>query len=189
VRVHDATGAERPLVRSERVVYQSTRTPERTAPPNRSPWMFLIGAAIATLLAIMSTRAARGLVWARNLTIAIATSWATLAGLLGIVLTLLWVATDHVSTYRNLNLLQFNPLWIVVAVLLPIGGTRAGSRMARTLRGLVILLAVISVAGFALQVIPNLRQGSGAPMALAAPVSLAIAFAVARLVPRHPRPR
>jgi hypothetical protein len=61
--------------------------------------------------------------------------------------------------------------------------------MARTLRGLVILLAVISVAGFALQVIPNLRQGSGAPMALAAPVSLAIAFAVARLVPRHPRPR
>jgi hypothetical protein len=43
------------------------------------------------------------------------TTFAVVAGILGLLLTLLWAVTDHVSAHANENLLLFNPLWLVLA--------------------------------------------------------------------------
>ena len=45
--------------------------------------------------------------------------WSVASGLLGVILTLLWTVTDHRFAHPNENLLLFNPLWLVLAVTLP----------------------------------------------------------------------
>jgi hypothetical protein len=35
----------------------------------------------------------------------------------GLILVFLWLGTDHAAAGRNLNLLVFNPLWIILAML------------------------------------------------------------------------
>ena len=50
---------------------------------------------------------------ARLSSVSIARSWLTLAALLGGALVYLWFFTDHAVTQDNLNLLLFNPLWLL----------------------------------------------------------------------------
>lgn len=42
-------------------------------------------------------------------------SWLVLSGVTGLFLLYLWTGTDHAAAGNNLNLLLFNPLWIVLA--------------------------------------------------------------------------
>jgi len=41
--------------------------------------------------------------------------WLVLSGVIGLLLLFLWIGTDHAAASKNLNLLLFNPLWIVLA--------------------------------------------------------------------------
>src|SRR6185295_7286808 len=94
------------------------------------------------------------------------------AGLLGVVLAGLWMYTDHAFSYRNENLLLFNPLALSLVVLAPAQLT--GARWAqRPARWLGVLLAALAGLALAIHVVPGFNQVNGELIGLVLPVNWA----------------
>ncbi len=51
LQIRDSTGATRPLVKRETVLFQATRAPEPRAPPTLWPWLLGAGLVVAGLFA------------------------------------------------------------------------------------------------------------------------------------------
>jgi len=174
LQIRDSAGAARPLVRGERVLFKATRPPEAESPPNLAPWLTTIGLILAVVFAWLGLRAANGSRAAR-LGAAIAMSiWCVVAGLLGVLLTLLWTVTDHVFAHHNENLLLFNPLWLVLAVLIAI--TTWSGRAARWTRLFAFGLAGLSAIALLAHLVMLSSQVNLAVIGLALPPALAIAW-------------
>ena len=97
-----------------------------------------------------------------------------MAGLLGVLLTLLWTVTDHVFAHHNENLLLFNPLWLVLAVLIAI--TMWSGRAARWTRLFALGLAGLSAIALLAHLVTLSSQVNLAVIGLALPPALAIAW-------------
>jgi hypothetical protein len=174
LQIRDSAGATRPLVRGERVLFKATRPPEAESPPNLAPWLTTIGLILAVVFAWLGIRAVDGSRAAR-LGAAIAMSiWCVVAGLLGVLLTLLWTVTDHVFAHHNENLLLFNPLWLVLAVLIAI--TMWSGRAARWTRLFAFALASLSAIALLAHLVMLSAQVNVAVIGLALPPALAIAW-------------
>ena len=182
LQVRDSTGAMRPLVRNERVLFQDTRGPEAAAPPQLWSWLLLIGLGVAAVILALVTRAARSGAARVGLTI-VTTLWCTIAGLLGVVLTILWTATDHRFAYANENLLVFNPLWLVLAVMVAVYFSTG--RAARFTGYLAAGLAALCVLALLSHLVMLSRQANLAIILLALPAALVIAWIT--WTPRSPR--
>jgi hypothetical protein len=178
LRITDATGASRPLVKREAVPYRSKTHEE----PQRAPrWVLpftLLGLLVGAAFTLLGFKAARGGARARFWTGVLFAVWAFTAGILGVLLTLLWTVTHHVAAHENENLLLFNPLWLVLAVVAPM--TAVKGRLARFTRGLAMGLAVIAIAAPLLHVVGLSRQSNLEIIGLALPAALAIAWSVYR---------
>lgn len=185
VRVSDGHGGTRPLVKNERMLLGTVSHPEPTAPPHWMAIFLAIGLLTAALFAITGWRAARGSVRARFTAGTLFALWSFVAGVLGVILTLLWTVTDHTFAYRNENLLLFNPLWLVLAVLAPM--TSVKGRLSQTTRWLTFLLAALASVALLLHIVRLSREGNGDIIALALPPILALAWAVHRGT-AHSRP-
>ena len=182
VVVPDGNGGTVPLVRSERQLVLADRPPERAGPPSRAGMFLAIGFAIGALLAILSRPAAAGSWGARIALGVVGTAWAAVVGILGTAVLALWTLTRHVFTQRNENLLQFDPLALALAVLLPLVLLRARSgRAAPALRAVALAVAALSVAGLALKLFPAFYQRNAEVIALALPTHLAMALAAWRV--------
>jgi hypothetical protein len=116
-----------------------------------------------------------------TLTIVTAT-WCVVCGLLGVVLTILWTATDHIFAHANENLLVFNPLWLVLAVLVAVYFTTG--RSARVTGYLAVGLAGLCVLALVSHLVMVSRQANVAIILLALPPALAIAWLA---IPARPR--
>ncbi len=172
VRVKNAMGVDVPLVVNERVVVESSRQPIPDRPANWTFWYLLAGVLIgAGILACVLTRAA-------PVAYVIAVIWCVVAGLLGVVLTLLWSATAHVAAYQNANLLSFNALWLVL-----VGVFAARSRKVRPF---ALLLTGAAFAGLLLWLLPN-EQDTARVLALVLPIHTAVMLTIARRVRLAPR--
>ena len=179
VRVIDSTGAMHPLVRSERVLFQATGgAPEPTAPPDLGVWLLLGGVIVAGLIVWAGLAASSGGKLARAAVAVVTAIWSLVAGLLGVILTLLWTVTDHVFAHANENLLLFNPLWLVMVVLLPIYlWSGRAERFTRSASVALMTLCVIALAAHA----TGLSAQNNLPIiGLALPPALAIAVVTAR---------
>ena len=193
VRVLDSTGVMKPLVRSERVLFQSTRAPEPAAPPDLGLWLLFGGVVVAafmTWLGFMATPTHGGM---RVFAAVVTAAWSLTAGLLGTVLVLLWAITDHVFAHANENVLLFNPLWLGFAVMLPVylwSGRGEGAT-----RRLSIAIAVLALSALALHLLGISREDNLPVIGLVLPTSLgmmAVMFRarwapVPRRVPSVPR--
>jgi hypothetical protein len=178
LRIRDSTGATRPLVRGERVLFKATRGPEAEAPPNLTPWLWALGLVIGGLLAWLGGLAVSGS-RGGQIAAAIAMSiWCVVAGVLGLLLALLWGVTDHVFAHRNENLLLFNPLWLVLAVSVAI--TMWSGRAATLTRVFALGLAGLAVIAILVHLVGLSSQVNLAVAGLALPPALAIAWAVTR---------
>ena len=177
-----ANGSQ-PLVLNERVLVQATRAPEDTQVRRG------MGGYLAISLIVLAVWA---LLWvvARNSerktgVLMIATLWSVIAGLAGVLLTGLWGFTDHLYSYRNENVLQLNPLSLVVVFLLirlmwkrrKSGG--AGDARAAILGAAIV--AALSIVGFVMQILPGLDQVNGDVIALALPLHLGVVVALLAL--------
>lgn len=170
--IRDSTGATRPLVQSEQVLFRSSRPAEFEAPPNLAPWLTGIGVVVAVLFLVLGFQGP-------SLAAAIAFGgWSLVCGLLGILLTALWTVTDHRFAHSNENLLLFNPLWLILVVMLPLYLRR--DRAPGATRSLVFGLAGLSVLALLAHVVMLSRQANLAVIGLALPPALAIAFVVAK---------
>jgi hypothetical protein len=101
-------GRSRPLVLEDLVLFESTLT----APPGSpvSSWLRYLLAALAAVIGVWALcRLAPG-AWGA----AVCSAWLMIAGLAGCALLFFWFGTDHVVASTNLNLLVFNPLWLLL---------------------------------------------------------------------------
>jgi hypothetical protein len=139
----------------------------------------VIGAVIAALLALLARAALAGRRVARIAFTTIATIWAAISGILGVALVIAWTATRHIFIGHNENILQFDPLSLILAVVLPLAIARG--RAVGAALTLTRVIAVVSLLGLAMQLLPWFNQENGAVIALALPANLALAWAVAEL--------
>ena len=174
-RVRGADGTDQPLVLSERVLFAAAdEMPTPEAAPNRTVGYTITGVLLAGLLLLLAHFARTNRKVAIGLGMIIGV-WSLAVGVFGLLMALLWMFTNHVVTYNNENLLQANPLSLVLAVLAPaviIG--KAWPRRWVTWFGLFI--AGISAMGLVVQVFPGLDQANGEIIGLMFPVHGAIAF-------------
>jgi hypothetical protein len=178
IRVDDGNGGTRPLVKNERTLLPTLTHPEASSPPRWMPVFLTLGLALGLLFALVGWRAARGSVSARLTAGTLFAVWSFGAGVLGVLLTLLWSVTDHTFAHRNENLLLFNPLWLVLAVLAPM--TAVKGRLARTTRWVVFVLAGLALVALLLHLVGLSRESNGETIAFALPPILAMAWAVHR---------
>jgi hypothetical protein len=168
----------RPLVQSERTLFESTAAQPPAAPPQWLPWYLLLGVAVGGGTVLLGGAARRRGVGRLALG-TVATLWGLIGGLGGVMLAGLWGWTDHVMAYRNENLFQVNPLILGLAVLVPTG-LAASSRARRWARLLSRWLVVLSVAGLALKLVPAFSQANGQVIALTLPIHVGMAIALQR---------
>ena len=169
-----------PLVRSEQTLFESSDAASaRDARRRGSPWYLALGAAIGGA-ALVSARGARA---SRRRAVRLPSLTGGLglvAGLAGLVLAGLWGLTDHVMAYRNENLLQLNPLALL---LLP--GTRrarAGEGVGAPRRGVGLVAGGAVRAGAGAQAAAaDSTRGTAPVIALALPAQLGIAAALRHL--------
>ena len=188
--VHDSSGAMHPLVVRDTVLFKSTRGPEAEAPPPLGIWMTAIGLVVAAIIAglgMLVTEARRP---RRALTIAGAVAlgvWTFAAGILGVLLTLLWAITNHRYAHSNENLLVFNPLWLILLVLVVVSVSRG--RAWRWTRDLAVLVATLAVVALLAHVVGASRQDNLAVIGLGLPPALALVWVAMRGAALGSRPR
>ncbi|MBA3890686.1 MAG: DUF4105 domain-containing protein [Gemmatimonadaceae bacterium] len=179
IEVPGDDGVMGPLVTEERVVFTAKRAPERTRAASMAGELTVAGLLIAGLIVLFGNLALRrGSQAAGNTAAAIGAAWGGLTGIVGIVLVLAWVATQHAFWYRNENLFHFNPLAIALAVLLPLALRRP--RWWTATRAVAFGVAGLSLAGAVLKLFPWMMQSNWGLIMLALPVNLAVAWVVSR---------
>lgn len=173
-----------PLVRSEQVLFEATgRATEAVAPPSVIGWYILAGTILGFMILASTSIATRPGTSARAgqiLFASLAGGWSLLIGGMGLLLSLLWAFTNHTFAYKNLNLLQTTPLALPLVVLLP--ALAFGARRAvRPAYWLTLVLALSSLTGLIICLLPWSAQANGDIIALVLPVQVALALAVHRL--------
>ena len=155
VRLPDGAG-EKKLVKSERVVYQSTRPAKPTRPPNWALYFLAVGVAVGGAMLLLG-RLGRRRRWARIL-LGCATSGVGGAfGLLGLILACLWAFTNHKVAHANANIMQFAP-WALVLFGYGIGVALGRPGATRKARALALSAAVFSALGILCKAFPGLNQ-------------------------------
>jgi hypothetical protein len=188
-RLRDVRVDGQPIVAREWTVYESTRPPPPDRPPSRTLIYLLLGSALGAVLVFLGRRAGRRrlarLGWAVSVSF-----WGILTGVFGLVLSLLWLFTDHTAAYPNLNLLHTNPLGFLLAVAAPLaaGPGRKQYRVAKLAWPVAIALAAMSLTGLVLQIVPALRQMNGPIMALTLPIHCAVVLSLYFAVHGTPSP-
>jgi hypothetical protein len=171
--IDDGAGGRVPLVVSEQVLYAGSTADLPPEAPSRLPLFLVLGLALGGIIYGSARTAERGR--GSRITFGIAgATWALVAGTLGLVLLGLWAFTDHATSYRNENLFFFTPLLLPLVGLIPLvaSGSERARRLAFTLAAIV---AVLSLAGVVLQLLPFFYQVNGELIALALPANLGLA--------------
>ncbi|MBA3656228.1 MAG: DUF4105 domain-containing protein [Gemmatimonadaceae bacterium] len=174
VSVSVKSGRAEPLVVRELDLAASSRPADRVTAPNYAVGFAIFGFGIATLFILLLWLSVTGLRTTKTLLRFTASLWCVVAGLAGLALILAWTVTNHVFMRGNENILQLNPLLLLLGVLIPFAFKVV--RVRRTVMGLAFTCAGLSVLGFFLQVLPALDQPNGEIIGLAMPVQVALAF-------------
>jgi len=178
VTVTDANGRTHPLVKSERTIYTSTATPPPAQPPAWWPWFLLAGVVVGGAI-YATSRSLETSAGARVGFLLLAGAWTLFAGLGSLALAALWGLTDHWATYYNENLLQLSPVALLLAFTLRRVAWRARSEHPIA-RRLAIFVAISSIIGLLLKLLPGPSQVNWEIIAFALPVNVALAAALLR---------
>ena len=174
ITIKDGSGADVPLVSSEKVLFTSSRPPERMEASSQVGVFLLAGLAFAAVSVALGYKL-RGRIFSTGLV----SLWSLVAGVVGLLLLLLWTVTQHSAAHANQNLFFVNPLWLGVAMLAPLAPLARRSRdalllMVRICVGLTVVGAVVALTPWG--------QPSGAIAAFAIPVNIGAYLLVLRVV-------
>jgi hypothetical protein len=185
IEVPDGEGGMKPLVVEERQLLGTTRPPIPTETPFALPLFFLAGLLWGGSILLLSRRGPTlGVMGRLGLTV-LAGSWSLVAVVCGVLLLGAWAYTDHVFWYRNLNLLQLNPLFLPL-LFAYLAFLFKGS-FPRWGRDLAAALALVAGMGLAMRFFPGLGQVNGEILALTVPVNLSLALGATWLL-KQPDP-
>ena len=178
VRVRDESGNSRLLVARETRLADA-RIPD---PPDFPPaWIWqALAIGILSGLALLGLARLRTRAWARAIFAGVASATALVLGLGGLVLIALWTLTDHVSAWRNENLLLLNPLCLF---LLPcwLGAFRARWRPSLFAHRLGLIIALLAGLAFFIKVFPAFPQDNRLWIALLLPLHVGFAMSLTRV--------
>ena len=173
VQVTGADGVLRPLVKSNQVIAEGGRWPVPARPSNWIRRYLLVGVLFGGALALLGYRSSRGGKAAAAIFLALATLWALLAGVVGLIITWLSLLSSHRAAHQNENLLLFNLLALVLAVVLPLA-LRRGARSMERARRLALVVAALAALGLVLKLLPAFDQSNFELIALAVPIHLGV---------------
>ncbi|MGE5612043.1 MAG: DUF4105 domain-containing protein [Bacillota bacterium] len=175
VKVVNAAGQQVPLVDSEMTLHAGSQPPVPEEPPRWTGYYLLVGVVIGGVITGLGWLAP---MWrmARRMLAVVSGLWLFVIGVMGTFSAGVWLFTSHVAAYRNENLLQFSPVALPLAVVVPAlvfgaGWARRWSKV--TLYGMAFV-AGSSVLGLLLKVLPWFGQVNGEMIALVLPVYLAL---------------
>lgn len=177
--VSDGEGGQKPLVKREYTVYESTLGPEPVAPPDWRLRFLALGLALAGLL-VLAGRPGSRRPSARLLAAFASSAWALVLGVGGVFMLGIWFLTAHWAGYRNENLLFLNPFGLALAALIPFA-TLGKRRAVRWARGTSIFIAAVAILGLILQPLPWLPQTNAEIICAVLPPTLAMTWAVLQL--------
>ncbi len=178
VTVPGPGGTDVPVVRSEQTLFESTDPPPPARPPSWLPAYLGLGLMVGGSMIVLGFAGRRGGGF-RSGFLALSAGWALLAGMLGLLLAGLWAFTDHSAAYNNENLFQLNPIALALLALVPRLAQPSANRLARIVAGAV---AVLSVVGVLLKILPGFYQVNGEIIALALPIHFGVALGVRQLM-------
>jgi hypothetical protein len=183
--ISDGTGKFVPLIKSEDTLFAASRPPEPRADELHTLSFFFTGCllfAIITGLAQLAN-ARRG--WWQPVFLVAASLSSLIIGLAGSGLVALWLMTNHIHSFSNENVLQANPLSLVLGVVILTqfrmrcqGTVNEPFVRPRILR-LAWAIVALSVLGLALKILPAFYQQNLQIIALLLPLHLGIALALA----------
>ncbi|MFQ5779744.1 MAG: DUF4105 domain-containing protein [Nitrospiria bacterium] len=168
------------LVLADQRVYRSSSILEPTETRSFLPVYSVVGVSAGLLVAFLGYATAAGGKWARAGLALVGTAWGLLAGMVGMLLLLAWLFTDHRFWYWNENLLQVSPLSLGAAFLFPMLLMRG--HLPRGAEQVSYAIAVLSITGLVLQAGPGFDQVNAEVIVLALPIHLGLAWAA-----RHTR--
>ncbi|OOG54433.1 DUF4105 domain-containing protein [Rhodanobacter sp. C03] len=160
-----------PLLLSEQLLSPNRLdVPPTTAPDLRLP-LALAGLLLAVL--IIATRR-----WWPTGYALLGTLYLLAAGLVGVLLLVLWTLTAHHSAWANANLLLFNPL---AFLLLPtLWRSRRGLAASRFIDGVIALQLLAALVAILLHLLPGTVQQNQPWLLLALPCWLVLAWGLRR---------
>lgn len=173
IRVRDAAGNEVPLVANETRVVQA-RIPDPPDFPVRWTWP-AIAVGVAFALALIALARSRAHAATRLLFAGGGLALGVLLGISGLVLAALWGLTDHVSAWRNENLLLLDPLCLL---LVPAwcGAFRARWKPSAFAECVAIVIAALAAFAWFAKILPGFRQDNAFWIALFLPIHVAVAI-------------
>jgi hypothetical protein len=174
LQVKRADGSVRPLVKKQWNWFKSDRTPPPATAPNWILYELLVGLLLAGLAHALGHWGRDGKKAPRVLLGLYTTIVGFVLGVLGLALGFLMTLTDHDVTYGNENILQANPLTIL---LLPLGVMLmwGAKKAADWNRKVWTVLAALSVLGVLIKVLPSADQANGNILAILVPLNVGFA--------------
>jgi hypothetical protein len=177
IKVRDAAGNMVPLVAGETEIAHA-RIADPPEFPVRWTWQAL-ALGIAFALCLIALARARAHATTRMLLATLGLALCVALGVAGLVLAALWALTDHVSAWRNENLLLLDPLCLL---LLPawFGAFRLRWQPSPFAARIALVVAGLAAAAWFVKILPGFRQDNAFWIALLLPVHLAAAVVLAR---------
>lgn len=174
LQVKRADGSTRPLVKKQWNWFKSNREPPPEKAPNWLGYWLLVGLALAGVAHGLGHFGRDGSKAMRVLLGLYTALLGLVGGLFGTALGFLMTVTDHDVTFGNENILQLNPLTLL---LLPAGLMLAwGSKRAKGFnRGLWTALAGFSGLGVLIKVLPFADQANWNIMLVTVPMNFGLA--------------
>ena len=169
VRTDNGHGGLQPLLQDEQLVSAN----RLDVPPAAAPDLRLPLAVAGLLIAVLIVVARR---WCPIGYALIGTLYLLAAGLVGVLLLVLWTLTTHHSAWANANLLLFNPL---AFLLLPtLWRARRGLAASRFIDGVLALQLIAALIAILLHLLPGTVQQNQPWLLLALPCWLALAWSL-----------
>ncbi len=166
VQIDNGSGGVKPLVQSEQLVSPNRLDVPPVSPPDLRLPLAIAGLFFAAL--IIATRRISAISYAL-----LSSLYLTAAGLVGLVLLILWTLTTHHSAWANANLLFFNPFALLM--LPAIWRARRGITPSRFIEVLLLLQLLAVLIAFSLHLLPGVVQQNQPWLLFAMPCWLAIA--------------
>jgi hypothetical protein len=163
-----------PLVRRRTLLFQADRPPVLERAPGYQWGWLALGVALGAALYGLSRPRRR---WSDvALALGLATV-GTLVGILGLLLLVLWLLTDHDVAYWNQNVLLC-PVWALAIPVLAVDFGRRVPRSAGLMMRLVAAALISSILALLLRILPPAGQETGPALSVFLPLWLGAGLAV-----------
>jgi hypothetical protein len=171
-------GGAQPLVAASSMQPASdAMAPSARTPGSWTGWFLVLGMMVGGILSWAGARSAAGR--GRTPFLVFGGLWTLVSGIAGVVMLYLWAFTDHAVAYRNANILQADALGLVMFGLLAAWARRPGAP-PRGLRTVALWVAVLSLFGVALHLLPWSAQVNGVILCFFVPANIGMALGARR---------